>query len=129
MAEEKIKKEYLSLIDEIASLMKEKNKLDKEVRTLRDRIQVIHGELFLEINMAKDDKGKALYSNERLRETRHRLALNEHAEYISLRDKVRELNDKINDIVIDYNKLIDKKYLLMIELGIPHDPEMEKFPV
>ena len=128
MIDEKVKKEYLTLLDDIESLMKEKNKLDREVRTFRDQVQKIHGELFLEINLAKDDKGKALYSNERLRETKHRMALSENTEYINLCNKIRELDDKTRDIAIEYNKLIDKKYLLMVELGIPHNPELEQFP-
>ena len=122
------RKEYLALLDQIAELERKKLKLEKEQETVRDRQRIIHSELLLEINMAKDEKGKPIYSNEHLRRAALHLKLEEHEEYLELRKKSRLIEHERREIYIEYNNLIDRKQLLMFELGTALEVEMKKDP-
>ncbi len=121
-------KEYLALLGRIAELQRRKLALEKDQQKLRDRMRRIHAQLVLDIGTAKDEKGKSIYSNEQLRDAALTLKLEQHDEYRESREQNRVLDHDVRGIVIDYNTLVDQKYLLMIELGIPVESENEKYP-
>lgn len=120
--------EYLAVIDRIAALQREKNKLESKAADLRDRTGVIHAELLLDIGLARDEKGKPIYSNEDLRRAKLSIELDQNKEFVQLRSQLREIDTQVRDICVEYNKMVDHKYLLMLELGIPADTENEKYP-
>jgi hypothetical protein len=120
--------EYMALLDQIAELQRRKLSVEKQKQKLRDRIHIIRAKLTIEIGTAKDNKGKPVYSNESLRDAALTLKLEEHSEYSTLRDQLRRHDGEVSDIVIEYNKLVDQKYLLMTELGISSESEGEKYP-
>ncbi len=120
--------EYVALLDQIAVLQRKKLTLEKEQVEIRDRIRSIHAKLVLEVGTVKDGKGKLIHSNEQLRSAALTLKLQEHEEFREVREKSRAIDHEISEIVIEHNKLVDQKYLLMVELGISLKSEDEKYP-
>jgi hypothetical protein len=119
--------EYVVLLDQIAELQRRKLAHEKEKEKLYDRIRPIHAKLVLEIGTTKDEKGKLVYSNEHLREAALTLKLDEHEGFRELSEKRRTISHEVSEIVIEYNRLVEQKYLLMVEMGIPLESEQEKY--
>lgn len=112
------KKELAELIDSMTNLSQKRHTIHREQQKIRDRISIIRARLVIDIGKAKDDKGKLEYSNEQLREAALTLGLNENEEYQRLKEKLRELNDEDMEFDIEYHKLVDRRLLLLVELGL-----------
>ena len=120
--------EYLSTLDEIHRVDTETKKHQRATKRLHTKIQVIRAKNVVDIGTKKDDKGKPIFSNEHLREAELTIRLNDNPEYIKFRDELWALDEKLDALYIEHNKLIDIKYMLMIKLDIPFDEGAEKYP-
>jgi hypothetical protein len=112
------KKELSELVDSMTDLSQKRHTLYREIQKIRDKISIIHAKLVIDIGRAKDDKGKPVYSNEKLREAALTLSLNENEEYQRLKEKMRELDYEDTELDIEYHKLVDRRLLLLAELGL-----------
>jgi len=127
---EKTKLELMELIDRIADINRSIKKTGRDSGKLLEKAYLIRDRLVIEISQATNEKGKPLYSNEKLRESALRLKLAEHTEYQELWQRVNEIRDEENELAIEYNKLVDRKMILMAELGIPlQSADREQFPI
>jgi hypothetical protein len=115
---EETKKKLEEVIDKIADLASKRQKITRERRNIRDKTSVIRAKLVMEIATAKDDKGKLVYSNEKLREAALTLKLDKNEEFQRLKEKLWELDDQGETLAIEHNRLLDKRTLLFIKLGV-----------
>jgi hypothetical protein len=115
---ERTREELSEAIDRIADLARQRHEIAKERRKIWDKTSVIRAKLVIEIATSKDEKGKPVYSNEQLREAALTLRLDEDGEYQRLKERLRELDDQEQTAVIEYNRLVDQRMLLMFELGL-----------
>jgi len=120
--------EYLSILDKIHRNNTETKKLQRTARKIRTKLQDLRAQYIIDIGTKKDDKGKPVYSNEHLREAELTNRLNNNSEYIKLRDELWEIDEKLDVLYVENNKLVDIKYMLMMKLGIPFDEGAEKYP-
>lgn len=119
------KKELSELIDNIADLSKERQTIHKKQQQIRDKINVIRAKLIIDIGTARDDRGKPVYSNEHLRNAALTLRLDENEEYQRLKERLREFNNEDQDLIIEYNRLVDRRLLLLAELGLLSPPSSD----
>lgn len=123
-----IHQEFLSILEDIKRIDVKIKKISRDFRRLRAKMQSISAQCIVDIGSLKDEKGKLLFSNERMREAELTIRLNANTEYVDLREKLWALDEEQDGHVVEYNKLIDMKYMLMIKLGIPFDDGAEKYP-
>ena len=121
-----IKKELLTIIDNIAELEKRRNELRQQEYDVRDRINFIRAKDLVQIAVGKDSKERLIYPSEQVREAALVIALDQNSEYRTLRDKLRLLENKLQEITIEHRRLFDRKALLMLEAGfvssMPNEP-------
>ena len=98
-----------SIIDDIADLSQKRHQLQIERRAIQDKIILTSAKIKIDIGMVKDDKGKSVYSNQRLRDAEHTVR----------RAEIQRIDDEIQSIIIEQTRLEGHKMLLMLELGIP----------
>ena len=94
------KQEFSALIDQIADIARKRHKISKEKGELLNRTGLIHATFFLAINKAINEKGKPLYGNERARDAAVMLKIAEDKEHQQLRERLRELNDEDEELLI-----------------------------
>ncbi len=116
------RKELSEIIDAIADLARKSHEIRKEEMKIRDRTSVIRAKLLIDIATAKDERGKPIYSNQHLREAALTLGLDENEEYKRLRERLRELDDEDRVLAIEHRRLLDRRTLLMIEMGLESPP-------
>ncbi len=120
------KKELLAIIDNIAELEKRRNELKQQEYDVRDRINFIRAKDLVQIAVGKDNKDRLIYPSEGVREAALVIALDQNSEYRTLRDKLRLLENKLQELTIEHRRLSDRKALLMLEAGIvtslPNEP-------
>ncbi len=119
---EEVRKELLEMIDTITDLARKSHEIRKEEMKIRDRTSVIRAKLLIDIATAKDEKGKPVYSNQHLREAALTLGLDENEEYQRLKERLRELGDEDRVLAIEHRRLLDRRTLLMIEMGLESPP-------
>jgi len=121
------KTELLELIDKLAGLEKERNQIKQKELLARDKLNLIRAKKLIEIAFARDDKEKPLYSNEPVREAALILFLEKEPEYCSLREELRQLDAKLQEISIEHQRLFDRKTLFMFEAGLANSamPELK----
>ncbi len=112
------KKELLAIIDSIAELEKRRNELKQQEFDVRDRINFIRAKDLVQIAVGKDSKDRLIYPSEQVREAALVIALDQNSEYRTLRDKLRLLENKLQEITIEHHRFSDRKALLMLEAGI-----------
>lgn len=119
------KGELLAIIDKLAELEKRRNEIRQQEYEVRDRINVIRARNLVEIAFARDNKEKPLYPSEQVREAALTVALDKDTEYRTIRDKLRMLENKLQEISIEHVRLSNRKALLMFEAGLvsPLSPE------
>jgi len=125
MLSAELKTELLSIIDKLAELDKRRNEIREQEFQVRDRINVIRAKNLVEIAFAKDNKDKPLYPSEQVREAALIVALDKDSEYRTIREKLRMLENKLQEIVIEHVRLSDRKALLMFEAGLVKPPSPE----
>lgn len=116
------KTELLSIIDKLAELEKRENEIKQQEYDVQDRINVIRAKNLVEIAFGRDNKEKPLYPSEQVREAALVVALDKDSEYRTLRDKLRLLENKSQEILIEHNRLSDRKALSMFEAGLVAPP-------
>ena len=67
----------------------------------------------------RDEKGKPVYSNEKMREAELTLRLYKNLEFMELQAKRWEIDEAGDDLAAEHNRLTDVKYMYMMKLGIP----------
>ncbi len=112
------KTELLTMIDTLAGLEKDRNQVKQKELLARDKANLIRAKKLIEIAFARDDKDKPLYSNEQVREAALILFLEKEPEYCSLREELRQLDARLQEISIEHQRLYDRKSLLMFEAGL-----------
>src|SRR5512138_246057 len=112
------KTELLDMIDKLAGLERDRNAIRQKELLARDKSNLIRAKKLIEIAFARDDKDKPLYSNEGVREAALILFLEKEPEYCSLREELRGLEAKLQEISIEHQRLYDRKALLMFEAGL-----------
>ncbi len=120
------KKELLAIIDNIAELEKRKNEIKQQEYDVRDRLNFIRAKDLVQIAVGKDSKERLIYPSEQVREAALVIALDQNSEYRTLRDKLRLLENKLQEITVEHHRMTDRKALLMLEAGIvtsmPNEP-------
>ncbi len=119
------KTELLDLIDKLASLERERNEIRQKELLARDKLNLMRARKLIEITFAKDDRDRPLYSNEQVREAALTLFLDKEPEYHSLRDELRQLEARQQEISIEHQRLYDHKALLMFEAGLMKETARE----
>ncbi|MBW2675918.1 MAG: hypothetical protein JRD89_21385 [Deltaproteobacteria bacterium] len=89
-----------------------------EISRLSDRMRLITDHLYLRIWSEIDESGKRIYSNERVREAELHLRLYEDQEYQELRERLQEVEDEHNDLLIELQRLRDRREALAVESGL-----------
>ena len=112
------RKDLLQVIEGIADVDRKRLKIRRERDNILDRTRVIHAQLVLDIASAKDESGKPLYSNEQARQAALTLRWAENEDSQRLTKRQRELYEEDDSLAIEHNRLIDRKELLMLELGL-----------
>ncbi len=115
----KTEQEYLATLEEIRATSKALRSNSRERRKISLRMEKLRAAHIVAIGSDRDEKGKLLFSNEKMREAELMLRLHDDSEYMALHEKRLELDEKGDDLVADHNHLTDLKYLHMIKLGIP----------
>lgn len=113
------KDELLELVDAIASIRLKMKDLQRQRHDIIEECVAIRDNLLLEINFERDDKGKPRYTNEKLRQAALSIRLRRDPEFQKLKARRRELDEAIDRLAIEHNKLVDKKYILMAEVMGP----------
>ena len=108
--------------DKFAELEKRENEIKQQEYDVQDRINVIRAKNLVEIAFGRDNKEKPLYPSEQVREAALVVALDKDSEYRTLRDKLRLLENKSQEILIEHNRLSDRKALSMFEAGLVAPP-------
>jgi len=119
------KSELLSIIDKLAELDKRRNEIREQEYDSRDRINVIRATNLVKVAFAKDNKDKPLYPSEQVREAALTMTLDKDTEYRTLREKLRMLENKLQEILIEHTRLSNRKALLMFEAGMVLPPSSE----
>ena len=107
----------LEIVDQIANLKKKMHEIAQKRRKIWDRTSVIRAQLIIDIAKAKDEKDKPIYSNSKLREAALTLRLKDDEGYQGLLERSRELDEEQEALVIEHNRLVDQKAILMMEMG------------
>lgn len=112
-----VREELLQIVDAIAQFDTQIHEIRRQKDKIRDRIQMIRSELVMDIGTAKDEKGKRIYSNEKLREAALTLRLAEHEEFQELRGRLRGLDEEERGLFIEYNRLVGRREVLMLDIA------------
>ena len=112
--DEESKKELLAIVDQIADLDKKISEIGKQRRKIWNRTSVIRAQLIVDIATAKDERGKTIYSNEKLREAALTLKLEENEKYQELTGKGWELDTEESTLATEHNRLVGRKEILMM---------------
>jgi hypothetical protein len=115
---EEAKKEILEITDRLADLEKKRHEIRRERGMTSDRVRVIRAKLMIDIAKARDEKGRPIYSNEDLRRSALTLSLEENEEYQKLKERLRDLDDELATLAIEYNGLEVRRGLLALEMGL-----------
>ena len=111
----------LEINDAIAELATLKRSLDNQTVDIAERMRVIAARIELDIATAADADGKRRYSNEDMRRATRTLRLDEDKEYQALKQNHRLMDEKRSQIIIEHNRLVYQRQVLILALGI--DPE------
>ena len=111
----------LEINDAIAELATLKRSLDNQTVDIAERMRVIAARIELDIATATDEDGKRCYSNEDMRRATRTLRLDEDKEYQALKQNHRLMDEKRSQIIIEHNRLVYQRQVLILALGI--DPE------
>ena len=122
---EELKKQLLEIVDQIADLDKKMHEIARKKRKIWDRTSVIRAQLVIDIAKAKDEKDKPMYSNSKLREAALTLRLKDDEGYQGLLERLRELDEEQEPLVIEHNRLVDQKTILMMEMGFQSPPSSD----
>jgi hypothetical protein len=122
--EEEARRELSETVDRIADLARKRHEIRKERDKILDRTGVIRAKLIIDIATTEDDKGKRIYSNQQLRKAALTLRLDENEEYQRLRKKLRELDYEQEALAIEHNRLVHRKALLELEMGMHLSQEL-----
>jgi len=119
MKREDVTKELLDIADTIKELALRKNGIEAELEPLQDSYRELGYDFYTKVCEAVDERGKALYTNEdrRRREVEHRLRNDDKA--IKLRVEMRQYREEIDKIMVEVNRLQDRKLILLVTLGAP----------
>ena len=82
---------------------------------LQERLRLIRARHHVAVALEKDDSGKPLYPSEKVREAAITVHLSEDPEYLELRKKIKS-KDWAADYILEFNRLVDRKQLLMLEI-------------
>jgi hypothetical protein len=118
MLNSETKTALLEMIDKLAGLEKERNEIKQKELLARDKLNLIRAKKLVEIAFAKDNKERPLYSNEQVRDAALILFLDKEPEYCSMRNELRLLDARLQEISIEHQRLYDHKALLMFEAGL-----------
>ena len=109
---EETKEELLNLVDQMATLDKKSREVIRKLSEIREEIELIRARLLLEVTQERDERGKPIYSNEKLREAAVRVRLAEHNEYPTLHEKEKALRHEHEDLLLELRRLSMRKELL-----------------
>jgi hypothetical protein len=112
------KEQLLDIIDTIAGLEDKIVEVERERRRVVARLEVIRARVTLDVGRARDDGARLLYTNEHSRHAAVILRLDENGDYQSLRERSWQLEDQSRGLAIERDKLLDRRLILMVELGI-----------
>ena len=113
------KNELFALVDEIANIRLRMKDLQQQRREIVEKCVAIRDNLLIEVNFERDEKGKPKYTNEKLRQAALSIRLRADTQFQELKARRKELDDEIDRLAVEHNKLIDKKYILMAEIAGP----------
>jgi len=116
---EKATQELLDIADLIKELTLKKQKIENVLEPLRKEYSEIGYRLYDEVYEILDERGKPKYSNEDRRrlEAEHRLRNDKRA--IELSREIRQHRNEIEEIVVEINRLQDRKLILLVAMGAP----------
>ena len=112
------KAQFLSAVDRVAEIATARQAIHEKLQELRDQLHVMQSRHILDVGTARDPKGKAVYSNEELRRAALTFRLSEDSVYQSVLAQARKLEREDEELVVEHNRVVDQKALMMIELGL-----------
>lgn len=121
------KKQFLAAVDRLAEVDRSQHAAERTRQKLWARFELIRSQHILEIGLAKDSRGKAVYSNEDLRRASLEVRLSTDEAYQAVVSELRQVEAEIDEAVTEHNRLVDQKALLMLELGL-RPPSGEEIP-
>ncbi len=107
------KERLLGIIDQIAKLRERRYGIIEKEREISNDEQIIRAMHIKDISMAKDNKGKKIYSNERLRYAELALRLQKDEKYQGFEKKYKKLKNEAVRLRIESDRLVDRKAILM----------------
>ena len=112
------KQKLLELVDSVADLRKAQKRLSDERQELQSKQHIIWSRVTLEVAQALDNSGKRIYSNDHMRDAARNIRLIEHSEYQERAERIRELNQRIDNGHIELARLEDQRRILAADAGI-----------
>jgi hypothetical protein len=109
---EETKEELLNLVDQMAALDKKRHEVSRKLGEIREKIGLIQARLLLEVAQERDESGKPIYSNEKLREAAVRVRRAEDDTYQELHEAEKALRHEHEDLIVELNRLSARKELL-----------------
>jgi hypothetical protein len=109
---EETKEELLNLIDQMADIDKKSREVGRKLGEIREETRLIRARLLVNVTQEKDERGKPIYSNDKLREAAVTVRLAEHDEYQALHEKEKVLRYEHDDLLIELRRLSARKELL-----------------
>lgn len=110
---EEEKKELLELVDQMAKLVKKIKDSKEKYREIRwNKMQPIWADIMMDISMARDERGKKIYSNAQMRSAELIRRLRKNKEYQELEERRRVSRNEKGDLIAEYNRLVDHKAIL-----------------
>ena len=105
--------ELLNLVNQIADLDKKVREIDRQRNEIREKMRLIRARVLLEVAQEKDERGKIVYSNEKLRQAAVTVRLAEADEYQALRSEERALVAEHDGLVNELRRLSEQKEIWM----------------
>jgi len=114
---EEVMGELCDITDRIADLERKQYDIVKERREISDRVGVIHAQTLVDAATEYGHGQDATRSNPELRQAIIALRLQENEEYQTLKKRLWELDDAERPLVIEHQRLVDRRTLRMLEMG------------
>jgi hypothetical protein len=111
-------KELTEITREVARLETQRHETAVARERLQDQVRILHAKALVDVALAKDAGGKALYTSEATRQAAVTVRLSENDEYRGLVEKIQALRAEEQALAIKMLELEGRKEVLMLELGL-----------
>lgn len=114
--------ELLKLVESMADIDEKLREIQKKKQPLLNSSRLIRARLTLDISSEVDEKGRRVYTNDRMRAAALTIKLAENEEYQRLGEELDKLHEEEDPLMSKYERLSAKKAILMLDFGLELPP-------